>query len=1172
MAVDPQIAGIAARTPNFGFLLDHEPLLVVYGAEAESFVFTTPNTSMIKSRQFGEALVNALLAAFGITVPSAANTFHKRLKVLADQGVVNQRVHGWFNTVRDTGNKAAHEGYAAQQDALRLVRACYELGAWFHRLSTDSRATPPFVPPQPPSPQPPPAGPAEAQALAELQEQLRGYGEELVEMRTSLDEQRSTAAAQADARRRAEAEILDAVGSQGDLRWLIEQLSGKVDGLQRDLEQRAEQPETLSAVRRDVLVERAQRASRPPLSEAEVRRTIDRMLGAAGWAVHDEHELDVHAAQGVAVREVTTAAGRSDYLLYVEGSLVGVIEAKREGVSLTGVEQQSQRYATGLTTGQQLAAWRTPLPFRYESTAVETHFTNGLDPKPRARRVFSFHQPRTLARWMREADARPQAPTLRARLRQLPELDTMGLRPAQIEAITALEASLAADRPRALIQMATGAGKTYTVVTETYRLLRYAGAKRVLFLVDRNNLGRQARSEFDNYVTPQEHSRLTELYNVQRLTSDVVLDSANVVVSTVQRLYSMLRGEPVPDSDDPTLDDYGVEDAVELDYNAAIPPETFDLVVVDECHRSIYGTWRAVLDYFDAHLVGLTATPVAQTLGFFGGNLVSEYPYRQAVVDGVNVDFQVMRVRTQVGEHGGAIPAHTPVRIMDTRTRRQRYERLDTELDYRADQIGRSVMNPSQIRTALRTFADGWREYFPRRATVPKTLIFATTDAHAEEIVQAAREVFGEGNEFCQKITYRAEDPEQLLRDFRTSASLRIAVTVDMIATGTDVRPLECVFFLRGVSSATYFEQMKGRGARTIDAAEFQTVTPDPGARKDKFLLVDAVGVTDSPLVDARPLQPPSMRKESLEKLLAKAASQGISVDEAGALASRLSALNSQITDAERAELAELGGTPLANIARNLAQASDPDAQDAARERGGPAAARTLVREATRPLANSELRKRIRTIRHSYDLPYDEHTPDVLLGIEARDMSVDAAQSTVTSWRQYLADNRDEIDALRVAFGDLRREPAAVYAQLADLARQIERPPHRWTPAVLWEAYRKLGIAPGNDGRRGVPELVSILRFELGLEAELVAYRSQVEANLANWLARQEQAGMRFTVDQRWFVDRIASAVASRLYITEDTLDDMPFTENGGIDGFVAAFGDDRAAELLDELNRELPA
>ncbi|MGH3857860.1 MAG: DEAD/DEAH box helicase family protein, partial [Pseudonocardiaceae bacterium] len=628
------------------------------------------------------------------------------------------------------------------------------------------------------------------------------------------------------------------------------------------------------------------------------------------------------------MREVTLASGRADYLLYVDGAIVGVIEAKREGGGLVGVERQSDRYAAGLTPGQRLGAWRTPLPLRYESSAVETRFTNGLDPTPRSRRVFSFHQPATIARWIREAEANPQAPTFRARLREMPELVTDDLRPNQVEAITGLEQSLAEDRPRALIQMATGAGKTYTVVNASYRLLKHAGARRVLFLVDRNNLGRQAKAEYTRFETPDDHSKFAELYNVQRLTSTTLLDSASIVISTVQRLYRMLRGEELPpEDDDPDLDDYDIDEAVDLGYNAAIPPETFDLVVVDECHRSIYGKWRAVLEYFDAHLVGLTATPVAQTYGFFHENLVSQYTFRQAVADGVNVDFEIMRIYTQVGEHGGSIPAHLPVRIMDLHTRRERYEQLDTALDYRGDQIGRSVMNPSQIRTAVQAFADGWREYFPRREHVPKTLIFAKTDVHADQIVDAVREIFHAGNEFCTKITYKSDNPEQALKDFRTKASMRVAVTVDMIATGTDVRPLECVFFLRGVSSSTYFEQMKGRGARTIDADEFQTVTPDAAA-KTKFLLVDAVGVTDSPLVEAKPLQPAGQRQVSLQKLLGKAANHTIGTDEAAALSARLAALNGQITGAERDELATVGGRSVHQIARDLAEATDEDVQE----------------------------------------------------------------------------------------------------------------------------------------------------------------------------------------------------------------------------------------------------
>lgn len=1169
MGVDQQVRELAERSPNFGYLLDHEPLLVTYGATAEAFLFADPNTAMIKCRQFGEALTARAFIQFGI--PGLPSKQYQRLNVLSDQGFVNRHVRGWFDDVRTIGNKANHEGYAAQRDALQLVRACYELGAWFHRTVSGSRdAAPPFVPPQPGA-LADPGSAAESDALGELRQLLQRYHAELVEMRTEVGEQTARASAETAAQAAANQEILRAVRAQAGMHGLIEQLATKVDDLQRRLTEKATAAEPIDSALREEYVERAAIASRPLLTEAQVRRIIDRMLAGAGWAVQDRAATNVHAARGVAVREVPTATGRADYLLYVDATLVGVIEAKREGVSLGAVDRQSDRYATGLDAGQRLAAWRTPLPFRYESTAVETRFTNGLDPIVRPRRVFSFHQPGTLARWMREAEADQAAPTFRHRLRHMPDLITEDLRPAQVEAVTGLEISLTEDRPRALIQMATGAGKTFTMVTEAYRLLRHAGAKRVLFLVDRNNLGRQAESEFENFKTPEDGTPFGELYNVQRLRSDVVLGSTHVVISTVQRMYSMLRGEELPD--DERDDDYQIDDAVEVEYNPAVPPETFDLVIVDECHRSIYGKWRAVLEYFDAHLVGLTATPVAQTFGFFHENLVSQYTYRQAVADGVNVDFDVMRITTVVGEQGGSIPANVPVRIVDLHTRRERYEPLDTSLDYSADAIGHSVMNPSQVRTVLQQFHDGWPQYFPHRGHVPKTLIFAKTDQHADDVVEIVREIFGGDSRFCAKITYKAENPEQLISDFRNDAAFRIAVTVDMIATGTDVKPLECVLFLRGVSSATYFEQMKGRGARTIDVDEFQRVTPDARA-KEKFLLVDPVGVTDSPLVDAKPLQPASQRQVSLEKLLNKAASQAITVEEAAALGSRLTKLNQQITPGERAELTELADCEtVLEIAQDLERATDEEAQEAAFHAGGEAAQRRLVLDAVRTLAERpELRDRILNIRRKYDLPYDEHTLDRVLSVEARLMGEHSSQQTVQDWRQYMADNADEIAALRVAFSDPRCDPAEVYRSLKRLAAKIESPPYRWTPELLWRAYQQLGIAQGNGARKGVPELMAILRFELGLDSDLHPYRSKVEDNLTNWLARQEQQGVQFTTDQVWWINKIAVTLANRLCVTPDDLEGVPFAERGGADGFIRDFGDNHAEQLLDELNRTLPA
>lgn len=1160
MGVDDEVRALATKAPNFGYLLQHEPALVVHGAGAESYVFSDPNVAMIKARQFGDALAATAFVKFG--VPNMPDKQFKRLNLLLELRIIDTRVHRWFDEVRLKGNEAAHEGFADGRVALLLVRACYELGAWFHRTVGNTSDAPPFVPPQPPQ-----------EPSDELRGLLDAYRAELVEMRLTIDRQTALAAAEATARRLANDEILSAVRGQGDLRGLVERLESKVEGLQTNLVQQASHAEPINPSVRDEMVERAAAASKPRLTEAEVRRIVDRMLESAGWKVQDRTAMNVHAGLGVAVREMTVGRGRADYLLYVDAKLVGVIEAKREGLSLVEVEQQSRRYAEGLDPTLRIAAWKVPLPYRYESTAIETRFTNSLDPISRSRRVFSFHQPLTIARWMREAEADATTPTFRARLGELSSHEIKGdLRDAQVGAITGLERSLAQDLPRALIQMATGAGKTYTVVNETYRLLKHAGAKRILFLVDRNNLGKQAEAEFARFITPDDGTPFTELYNVQRLASPVIADSTHVVICTVQRMFKVLCGQQ-PGPDDDSADDYRIEEVVEIDYNPSIPPESFDLVVIDECHRSIYGRWRAVLEYFDAHLVGLTATPVAQTFGFFRENLVSQYTFRQAVADGVNVDFDIMRIRTEVGEHGGTIPAQTDVRIVDLHTRRERYELLDTDLDYRADQIGRSVMNPSQLRTAIRAFHDKWPEYFPNRTYVPKTLVFAKNDKHADDIVEVVREVFGGDARFCAKITYRADDPDQLLKDFRNDADFRVAVTVDMIATGTDVKPLECVFFLRGVSSATYFEQMKGRGARTISAEDLRDVTPDAGA-KEKFLIVDAVGVTDSPLVDTRPLQPASQRQVSLQKLLERAANQGITPDEAAALGSRLAALDCRVTAAERQELADLAdGMTLLDLASRLEHATDEETQESALQSGGPQAQRDLVHDAVRPLAERpELRHRILEVRRKYDMPYDEYTIDQLISVEARLMEQGGSRNVVEDWHQYVEDNKAEIMPFLLAFEDPGRDPADVRRRLQRLADEIAAPPYRWTPDIIWHAYQDLGEASENGSSKAVTELINLARYAFGMDSELRTFGSRVEERLRNWLAQQERAGARFTVDQVWWLERIAYAVTHRLAVTEEDLDGVPFTERGGVDGFVREFGDDRAEQLLDELNRNLPA
>jgi type I restriction enzyme R subunit len=916
-------------------------------------------------------------------------------------------------------------------------------------------------------------------------------------------------------------------------------------------------------------------------AEAQARVLIDAQLTRAGWHVCNRNELDLFNHQGVAVREMPMAPGhgRADYFLFVDRRAVGVIEAKPVGTPLAGVQWQSAMYATGLPDGfkQTAAVVEDRLPFVFEASGSETFSTNGYDPHPRARKVFNFPQPGTLARIVREAEDEPARPTWRAKVTQMPPCDNYDLRPASKIAVGAIEHSLAAGKhSRSLVQMATGAGKTRMAVTECYRLLRYGGFNRILFLVDRNNLGDQTLREFRDYTTPDDGRKFTELYPVDKLTGAGMVGSSKVVISTIQRVWSVLRGIEVPEGDDPGIDDYNPDKPVTVDYSAVLPPESFDLVIVDECHRSIYGLWRGVIEYFDAHLLGLTATPTKQTFGFFQQNLVSEYTYAQSVADGVNVDFDVYRIKTEVTEKGGTIEAGTVVPVQDRRTRQQRLEELDEDLDYKPNELDRAVTSKAQIRLILDTFRDRlFTEIFPGRTTVPKTLIFAKDDNHAEEIVATAREVFGKGNDFATKITYNAKDAKALLQKFRNSPTLRIAVTVDMIATGTDVKPIECVFFMRDVRSRTYFEQMKGRGARTIDNATFQTVTPD-AAEKTRFVIVDAIGVTEHPYVDAAPLE--RTKTITLTQLLERAANLTITADEVSTLASRLARLDRVMTPKERIEVATIAKAPLAEITRQLIAANDPDtlADIAANAplgaNGQPdvsAAITQHLQAAVTPLAaNPELRQRLIEIRASHDRVIDEVTVDSLVSAGGV-VDYDKARDVVKSWKQFLEDHKDEIALLHILYAQ-NRDAKVTFQQLRELADQIARPPRSWTVDLIWKAYEALdGEHVHKTDKHTATDLITLVRFSLNQQNELVPYRTTIEERYANWLTQQAQAGVQFTDTQRWWLDRIKDTIIQSANITLDDLDLAPFTERGGIDGLGRDLGP-HANTLLNQLTQAL--
>jgi type I restriction enzyme R subunit len=588
--------------------------------------------------------------------------------------------------------------------------------------------------------------------------------------------------------------------------------------------------------------------------------------------------------------------------------------------------------------------------------------------------------------------------------------------------------------------------------------------------------------------------------------------------------------------------------------------------------------WRGVLEYFDAHIIGLTATPTKQTIGFFQQNLVSEYTYAQSVADGVNVDFEVYRIKTAISQDGSKIEAGTVVPVMDRRTRAQHFEELDEDFEYTASQLDKDVTSQAQIRLILETFRDRlFVDIFPGRKVVPKTLIFAKDDNHAEEIVHAVRQVFSAGNDFAAKITYNAKDAKSLLQQFRNSPTLRVAVTVDMIATGTDVRPIECVFFMRDVKSRTYFEQMKGRGARTINDADFMAITPD-ATHKERFIIVDAVGVTEHPFVDAAPLN--RIKSVTLKELLEKAATFNITADETATLGACLARLERGMTPEERAEVATLAGQSLKSLTQKILTIADPDVL-ADLERSAPkgkdgrpdvdAAIRTHIDAIVTPLAGKpKLRERLIQIRASHDRVIDEVSVDKLVTAHGV-IDLSKCRDVVASWRKFIEDNKNEITLIQVLYSQ-PKDAKITFQELKEVSNAIAAPPRSWSIDLIWNAYMALEADKVKKaGRHTATDLITLIRYTLELDSKLVPFALTVEEKYVNWLAQQAQKGVVFTDTQRWWLDCIKDTIVQNASVTTEDLELAPFTERGGIDGAGRDLGD-AAASLMTELNTVLAA
>lgn len=909
--------------------------------------------------------------------------------------------------------------------------------------------------------------------------------------------------------------------------------------------------------------------------EQEARVVIDEKLEQSGWVVQNVAQLNLGAALGVAVREFPTSTGPVDYALFIDGDPVGVIEAKKSSVSenITVVEEQSARYAT---SSFKWINREYTIRFAYEATDKLIKFTDYKDIKYRSRRVFSFHRPEYLESLLQARD------TIRNNMKHFPALDTTGFRDCQINAINNMDLSFADNRPRALVQMATGAGKTFTAITEAYRLLKYGKMNRILFLVDTKSLGEQAEREFLAYTPNDDTRSFSQLYGVRRLKSSYIPNDVQICISTIQRMYSILKEEDLDEStEEESFNEYVTADSKapkDVVYNEKYPPEFFDCIIIDECHRSIYNVWQQVLTYFDAFLVGLTATPDKRTFAFFNENVVSEYRREQAIIDGVNVGEDIFLIETEVSQKGGHILKRV-IEYRDRLSREKRWEQMDEDFDYDKNKLDKDVVNPSQIRTVIKTFKENlFTSLFPRRKEVPKTLIFAKTDSHADDIINIVREEFGEGNEFCKKITYSVENAESTLSSFRNDYYPRIAVTVDMIATGTDVKPLECLIFMRDVRSKNYFEQMVGRGTRTIGVDDLQKVTPSATENKDHFVIVDAVGVTKSKKSETRSLE----RKPtvSMKELMMNVALGDKSEDTLTSLANRISRLDKQMTDKEHKEFKKNVGISARDIANNLLNAFDEDViaekaksimlSSVPTQQDMEKAQKELLDEATKPFYNPDNRDFIENIRRSHDQVVDTVNLDSVVFAGFDSQKEENADKVITSFREFIEENKDEIIALRIIYNESYKDRPMVIEQFKSLYEKLKK--KNITIERLWDCYY---IKFTDKVKRGtvaqLTDLISIIRFEIGTTDELTSFADRVNANFKEWTFRKNAGYSQFTEEQMEWLRLIKDHIISSLSILDEDLDYTPFDHKGGLLGFYEAFGGNYK-NILNEMNVALVA
>lgn len=863
--------------------------------------------------------------------------------------------------------------------------------------------------------------------------------------------------------------------------------------------------------------------------EEKARVKIDQMFEDAGWKVVDR-DFYSPTITAAAIREGLLEGNReADYFLFINGKAVGVLEAKREEVDVASdiVCEQTIKYTRYVPQCYQ--AYLRPLPFIYQSNGVSTLFRDCRIEDSDYEDMNRIHTPKEMVKMLGIKD--PYA--------GLPTLSKKGLRDCQYEAISELEKSFRTGQNRALLVLATGAGKTYTACMSAYRFLAYTPMKRILFLVDRNNLGKQAEGEFGMFRLTENGDPFNTIYTVNRLKSNKVPSDSNVVISTIQRLFSLLTGQEIVDNDDDDEDNATGE--IQLTGNLQLPPDFFDLIIIDECHRSIYGNWRKVLEYFSsAKMIGLTATPVPETMAFFNNNRVANYTLERSIVDGVNVDCRVYRIKTEAAENGGAILKGQDIRRVTKYTGEVEIIKNEETRSYTKEELNRSVINPAQIKLVLETFRDAvYTEMFtdpqrePNMDYLPKTLIFALNEVHATNIVKIAKEVFGRTDDkFVQKITYSSGDSNELIRRFRNDKEFRIAVTCTLVATGTDVKPLEVLIFMRDVASEPLYIQMKGRGVRTIGDDQLRNVTPNAFS-KDCFFLVDAVGVTESHKTVPGGGTGPQGPTITLRRLLELLTHGNVSDEYMLLLASKLPRIDKKCNESQREHFQELAHASMREISSNIYEAFEKnllppyeDINEPNNERKGLVA----------PLTHHPEARHYLLILAAGFMETLQPGEDTLI---SKGFSQEEASEVTSAFEKYCDEHQDEIEALRMIYNN-DGEPLT-YVILKDLENKLKIANNKFQSSRIWNSYaivnpQSVKKHTTKEEKEALTNIIQLVRFANHQIEKLESLYPQAQQRFNLWYGQMQRT---VTESQIAIIRQIVDYIASNGACTiKDIIDD----------------------------------